>query len=71
MVNVVPVNDDKEHSLTQECWCNPKVNWIDSETNLPFPNGPMIVHNSSDQREFVEQALLEGMEDKPWAIVES
>lgn len=47
MINIVPVNDLKEHTEDNYCECNP---------NVIFENEEMIViHNSYDGREHVER----------------
>lgn len=43
--HVVPLNDLKEHALSVECWCRPKV---DDDDNI-------VVHNSMDGRELYER----------------
>lgn len=70
MVNVIPLNDDKEHLHNGQCWCGPKVEWQDPETGEIYANGPSVVHNSEDCREVVENLLQEGVgEDKQWATI--
>jgi hypothetical protein len=54
MPHVYPVNDEKEHDTESlDCWCNPRVLWGDQDG--PFSE-PVIVHNSADCRELIEQA---------------
>jgi hypothetical protein len=49
MYNVYPTNDLEEHILDSTCKCKPKI---------VFENGEMIiVHNSFDQRELIEELL--------------
>ncbi len=51
MINIVPVNDLKEHIKNSTCHCNP---------SIEFENGEMIViHNSYDGREFVEKLITD------------
>lgn len=47
--HVWPVRDMQRHALFGlVCWCDPKVTY--------FPNGNMlVVHNSKDGRELIEQ----------------
>lgn len=45
-VHVVPVNDYREHELTNLCWCNPVED--EEETGL-------FIHNALDQRERFEE----------------
>lgn len=43
---VLPQDDDKEHALGDECWCNPRTEYM--------PDGQpdtLIVHNAIDGRE--------------------
>lgn len=70
MVNVIPVNDEREHT-TQNCWCEPRMEWADA-AGVPYPNGPLVIHNSADCREAVERLIGEGLApDKKWACIES
>jgi hypothetical protein len=49
MINIVPVNDLKEHIDSSVCKCCPTVE---------FSNGEMIIiHNSYDGREFKEELI--------------
>ena|SRR5690606_23827798 len=51
MINIIPVNDLKEHIENSTCGCNPKVE---------FENGEMIIiHNSYDGRELREDLSTE------------
>ena len=51
MINILPINDLKEHTENSTCECNPSVE---------FENGEMIaIHNSYDGREFTEDLLTE------------
>ena len=50
-VHIYPTKDLQPHDLTgEECGCEPVVEWIDSETDLPYECGPVIVHNAFDGR---------------------
>jgi len=51
MINVLPVNDLKEHVENTTCWCNPKVEIVNGEM--------LVIHNSKDGREYLEQAIEE------------
>ena len=62
MVSVIPINDLRSHRK-HDCWCQPAVVWIDEETGLPYPNGPLVVHNSADGRELQDRA------SKPWKVI--
>lgn len=48
-VNVLPVDDLKPHIESADCECNPTVEVIGASL--------LIVHNSYDHREIVEQAI--------------
>lgn len=43
--HIIPMDDDKEHQVSLECWCCPE---LDEEDNL-------IIHNSADGRELFER----------------
>jgi hypothetical protein len=69
MVNVIPSNDEREHDHSANCWCEPRVEWIDPETGFPYPNGPGIYHNAADCREFSEEITGESVsEGKFWTV---
>ena len=48
MINVLPANDLEEHEESSACPCRPAVELINDEL--------LVVHNSYDHREIVEQA---------------
>ena len=51
MINILPINDLKEHIESSICECNPSVE---------FENGEMIIiHNSYDGRELLEDLSIE------------
>ena len=48
IVHILPINDLEEHEELSTCKCNPKIEFLE--------NGDMmIVHNSFDRREVIEQ----------------
>lgn len=47
-VHVLPVHDLKEHTESEDCACHPRVSFVDG-------GGKVVVHNSYDGREFLEQ----------------
>jgi len=50
MTHILPVNDIKTHEESTTCACNPKIEILE--------NGDiMVVHNSYDDREKVEQLI--------------
>ena len=55
-VHVLPLNDIVPHEESQDCPCGPRVEWIDPDTGLAYPGGPVIIHNSLDGREKAEVA---------------
>lgn len=70
-VHTIPLNDEIEHEHTFDCWCDPTVEWIDPDTDLPYPNGPLVIHYAHDGREIVEQLTGEAIEPgKGWATYE-
>lgn len=57
MWHVHPINDEKPHNLEgPTCPCNPRVEYINPEDGLPYVDGPIVIHNSWDCREVVEEA---------------
>jgi hypothetical protein len=50
MIHVYPVNDEQEHETgdTTTCWCDPTL-----EIDRPEM---IVIHNSADGRELIEQA---------------
>ena len=54
-VHVHPVRDLREHDLTSRtCWCRPTVTLLASR-----PGRALVVHQSADGRELVEQHGLQ------------
>lgn len=48
-IHVYPLNDEREHDTTGTiCWCDPT---LDTASG-----GMIIIHNSADMRELIEQA---------------
>lgn len=45
--HVVPLNDLKEHTDTEECWCRPDVDYVGV--------GTIVTHHAADDRESYEQ----------------
>ena len=50
MINILPINDLKEHEENTTCECNPKVEVLENGEIL-------VIHNSYDRREVIEEAL--------------
>lgn len=53
--HVTPVNDIIQHTLSDDCICGPRVEWINPDTGSPYANGCLVIHNSADQREAFER----------------
>lgn len=47
-VHVLPLNDLKEHTQSDDCECHPKIEYVGE-------GGKVVVHNAYDGREFLEQ----------------
>lgn len=70
-VHVMPINDERSHSCSADCWCSPRVEYLDPATNLPYPRGPMVVHNAADCREVSERVTGEPVSaEQKWETVE-
>ena len=52
MINILPVGDLIEHIESHWCWCKPTI----TDDNI-------IIHNSSDGREFFEGSLRKGQQN--------
>lgn len=51
-LHVYPVNDHIEHELVNDdCVCGPDVEWVDPDTDVTYPSGPLVIHCSLDGRE--------------------
>lgn len=53
-VHVLPISDLREHEETLTCWCQPRVVRTDEETGEDYV-APVVIHNSLDGRELVEE----------------
>jgi len=52
-VEVIPLNDTREHLLGDECWCGPRLE------KVPYGRPDlMIVHHSNDKRELIEKGIV-------------
>ena len=45
--HVMPLNDLKEHTDTEDCWCGPDVDYVGV--------GTIVTHHAADDRESYEQ----------------
>lgn len=71
MVNVIPLNDEREHIRDTHCWCEPRIDYRDTNTGAEYPNGSLIIHNAADGRETVEQLIGEQLAPgKNWLTTE-
>lgn len=59
-IHVLPMKTVEEHDLNENCSCDPDVTYIDKDTGLPYPNGPLIKHKMI--------AKSYGKEDKVWEV---
>jgi hypothetical protein len=56
MMHVYPVNDEHLHVLEGTmCPCGPDVEWNDPKTGEAYVH-PIVIHNSFDRREVIEEA---------------
>ena len=53
-IHVIPVDDLREHTASPECWCNPTLDDVDSETI----GDDVWVHHSMDLREEYEDGRM-------------
>lgn len=49
MTNIIPINDLKEHIESVGCDCSPKIIFEEEEM--------IVIHNSYDRRELIEEAI--------------
>lgn len=70
-VHCVPLNDEKEHILSPDCWCDGLVEWLDPDTGLPWAaGGYRMIHNAADCRELAEGDERAMTPDKQWLVEE-
>jgi hypothetical protein len=68
-IHTVPVLDERRHDLTIDCWCDPRIEWLDPNTERPWVSGlgPLVHHNAADCRECAEEVTDESIEPgKGW-----
>ena len=51
--HVVPVDDIRDHDLTEECWCTPHVEYDSDPVNIHA----VVIHVAADEREKYETGL--------------
>lgn len=54
MIHIIPLDDRLPHDHSAECLCDPSVECIHPEHNLPHDT-PVCIHNSFDGREEKER----------------
>lgn len=55
-IHVLPENDLRVHQETRECWCRPRCTFSDvGFVGVDDDAAVVVVHNSADGRELVEQ----------------
>lgn len=71
MLHVVPLNDERQHDLSGDCWCEPLVEWIDPETGQPWACGTArAIHDAADCREVSEEITDECVDEgRKWELV--
>lgn len=66
--HVTPNNDGSLHRMGGECWCNPRLEYRDSD-GVFFPGGPISIHSSADGRELLEESTGDQLRpDKTWTV---
>lgn len=68
--HVIPNNDERMHRVSMQCWCEPRVDWDNPDTGLPWENGgPRVIHHAMDGREACEEITGEKLgPDKNWRL---
>lgn len=70
-VHCVPLNDEREHVLSADCWCDGLVEWLDPETGLPWAAGSYrMIHMALDCRELAEGDGHSMAPGKGWKVVQ-
>ena len=68
MVNVIPLNDEREHERALTCWCKPS---IDEAMSLKRGGREVIlIHHAADCRETCEQVTGESLAVNKQRLVE-
>src|SRR5688572_21559497 len=45
-LHVYPSCDVCDHEIEGcSCWCEPRIEWSNPETGMPYSGGPLVVHN--------------------------
>lgn len=66
--HVYPRNDEREHVLSAECWCQPDVEYVHPETGEVYEY-PMHTHHSADCREVSEAVTGESVTtEQGWTV---
>ena len=60
MIHVLPQNDEREHLLSEFCWCEPR------------NDAGVMVHNAADCREISERVTGESVaKELQWEIIQT
>lgn len=71
-LHVIPLNDERKHERSPQCWCEPDAQWVDGETGAPYPGGALYTHHAVDCREVVEAATGESLApERQWGVFET
>ena len=60
-VNIIPMNDSREHQQSETCFCQPRKSFESDRV--------LIIHNAQDLREVYEQITGEPLEGKQWICI--
>jgi hypothetical protein len=60
--HVIPLDDEREHVETQDCWCGPSAEHDEGSI--------LFVHNSADLREEYEKVTGDALPGKQWLLIE-
>lgn len=73
MIHVIPLNDERQHATASDCWCEPRLDFVDPETNLLWASGDgRAIHNAADCREVCEEITGECVEEgREWILMNS
>lgn len=49
--NVAPIGDEREHDMSELCWCRPSIEHRDPVTGKPYADGAtLVIHRDATQR---------------------
>lgn len=58
-VHIVPHDDEREHSLDDDCWCDPDFSLTEG----------VYTHHAADLREVYEEVTGEGLKGRLWLVL--